>query len=365
LENEANNKLFCTVRHNRQTLVLTDAQKKWIGESEGKIYNLLEETPPDGKKFASYVKHMLAREEFWVQWKNKNCQSFMKPPASAAEEPSGEPAAKKSRKTRSRSTIGDDFINDRPLGLGSAELTRLWSICPDNKAACQADNRMYLPTLKDFFQDSYDQEDPVNEIEDQYKSTRDPKFQWKGLRLLSKRSYHFFTLQPVNQQFKKMAEYLTNIITTKIDSEFTKPVKVEETSMDVSANDTNNESNADVTIADDGNGEDEFKEVEENLQDSKNQEALTTNGQASDEVPSDLIDSVATKVAESWKKMAQSLKLTEKDIKEIEGDSDDNVMRARQCLCTWQDFNDKKATKNLLSTSLSRCGLDDAAKLLK
>ena len=55
------------------------------------------------------------------------------------------------------------------LFINSAELTRLWSICPDNKAACQADDRMYLPTLKDFFQDAYDQEDPVNQIEDQYK----------------------------------------------------------------------------------------------------------------------------------------------------------------------------------------------------
>ena len=49
----------------------------------------------------------------------------------------------------------------------------------------------------------------------------------------------------------------------------------------------------------------------------------------SDEVPSELIDSVATKVAENWKKMAGSLKLSEKDIKEIEGDSDDDVMRVR------------------------------------
>ena len=66
------------------------------------------------------------------------------------------------------------FINKHPNSSiiptsYSSELTRLWSICADNKAACQAEDRMYLPTLKDFFQDAYDQEDPVNQIEDQYK----------------------------------------------------------------------------------------------------------------------------------------------------------------------------------------------------
>ena len=48
--------LIPTQTNTRPSLVLTDAMKKWIGESENKIYNLLGETPPDGKKFASYVK---------------------------------------------------------------------------------------------------------------------------------------------------------------------------------------------------------------------------------------------------------------------------------------------------------------------
>lgn len=36
--------------------MLLDKQTKWIGESEAKIYALLEETQPNGKHFAAYVK---------------------------------------------------------------------------------------------------------------------------------------------------------------------------------------------------------------------------------------------------------------------------------------------------------------------
>ena len=61
---------------------------------------------------------MLAREEFWVAWKNKNCQSFTKQPCKKEDGGSGEPAAKRSKLASSRSTIGDDFVNGRPLGLG-------------------------------------------------------------------------------------------------------------------------------------------------------------------------------------------------------------------------------------------------------
>lgn len=37
------------------------------------VYSLLEETPPDGEKFAKIVKHILMREEHWNTWKNDGC----------------------------------------------------------------------------------------------------------------------------------------------------------------------------------------------------------------------------------------------------------------------------------------------------
>ena len=50
----------------------------------------------------------------------------------------------------------------------SPELTKLWE-CSNNIEACKSTNREFLPPLKDFFEESIEQEDPKNEIEDEYK----------------------------------------------------------------------------------------------------------------------------------------------------------------------------------------------------
>ena len=39
-----------------------------------------------------------------------------------------------------------------------------------------------------------------------------PSFVWKALRLLSRRSAHFFAQQPVSQQQRRVSEYLETLI---------------------------------------------------------------------------------------------------------------------------------------------------------
>lgn len=43
------------------------------------VYTLLSETPPKGAMFAKCIKHILAREEHWNNWKNDGCQEFKRP----------------------------------------------------------------------------------------------------------------------------------------------------------------------------------------------------------------------------------------------------------------------------------------------
>lgn len=57
---------------------LTPAQNEFIKETEIKVYRLLEETPPNGKKFSQTVRHMLKREELWNSWKNEGCKGWSK-----------------------------------------------------------------------------------------------------------------------------------------------------------------------------------------------------------------------------------------------------------------------------------------------
>lgn len=76
---------------------MNPAQTEFIKETETKVYQLLEETPPNGKRFARTVKHMLTREEMWNNWKNEGCKEFKKPEDSTQDD--NPPPAKKERKT--------------------------------------------------------------------------------------------------------------------------------------------------------------------------------------------------------------------------------------------------------------------------
>lgn len=55
------------------------------------------------------------------------------------------------------------------IDLGSAELTKLWSIEPDIKKACRDPTRKFIPTVEQFIQDALDELDPEQQVEDEYK----------------------------------------------------------------------------------------------------------------------------------------------------------------------------------------------------
>ena len=70
--------LKSTVKFKSESNVLTDEQSKWIDKTQNKVYELLEETPPQGKKFCQSVKHILGRETQWNSWKNQGCLPLAK-----------------------------------------------------------------------------------------------------------------------------------------------------------------------------------------------------------------------------------------------------------------------------------------------
>ena len=51
-------------------------------------------------------------------------------------------------------------MGDKNLGLGSAELTRLWSKSESNLEACRTPKRQFIPTITDFFQEAMVHADP-------------------------------------------------------------------------------------------------------------------------------------------------------------------------------------------------------------
>ncbi|KAG8518883.1 THO complex subunit 1, partial [Galemys pyrenaicus] len=327
------------VKFKSSNYVLTDEQSLWIEDTTKSVYQLLSENPPDGERFSKMVEHILNTEENWNSWKNEGCPSFVKERTSDT---------KPTRIVRKR-TAPEDFLGKGPnkkILMGNDELTRLWNLCPDNMEACKSETRMhiilisyfvmpreYMPTLEDFFEEAIEQADPENMVENEYKAVNNSNYGWRALRLLARRSPHFF--QPTNQQFKSLPEYLENMV-IKLAKELPPPSEEIKT------------------------GEDE---------DEEDNDALLKENESPDvrrdkPVTGEQIEVFANKLGEQWKILAPYLEMKDSEIRQIECDSEDMKMRAKQLLVAWQDQEGVHATPENLINALNKSGLSDLAESL-
>nr|XP_020447258.1 THO complex subunit 1 isoform X1 [Monopterus albus] len=323
------------VKFKSSTCVLNDDQTTWIEETTKLVYQLLRETPPDGDKFATMVEHILNTEENWNSWKNEGCPSFVKE-RTVDDKPK--------RPTRKRQAP-EDFLGkgpDRKIFMGNDELTRLWNLNPDNMEACKSDSRSvvqktreFMPSLDEFFTEAIEQADPANMVEEEYKVVRNPNYGWRALRLLSRRSPHFF--QPTNQKFKSLADYLDSMV-SKLAKELPKDIPSEEIK-------TGEED-------DDDNGDNLLKDSNDS---PSIQSKLVTNQQ---------MDDIAAKLGAQWKMLASHLEMKAVELREIETDSEDVDMQAKLLLVAWQDREGTQATVENLTTALNAAGFSQIADSL-
>lgn len=92
----------------------------------------------------------------------------------------------------------------------SSELTKLWNLYPDNLEACKAKDRNFLPTLENYFADAIDQLESPTPVKDDDNLLKDGNFGWRALRLLARRSPHFFTYS--NNPINKLPDYLAMMV---------------------------------------------------------------------------------------------------------------------------------------------------------
>ncbi|XP_069710041.1 THO complex subunit 1 isoform X1 [Phaenicophaeus curvirostris] len=323
------------VKFKSSNYVLTDEQSLWIEDTTKAVYQLLSENPPDGERFSKMVEHILNTEENWNSWKNEGCPSFVKE-RSQPEFQLGPPDSKPMRPVRKR-PAPEDFLGKGPnkkILMGNEELTRLWNLCPDNMEACKSESREYMPTLEEFFEEAIEQADPENMVENKYKAVNNSNYGWRALRLLARRSPHFF--QPTNQQFKSLPEYLENMV-IKLAKELPPPSEEIKT------------------------GEDEDEEDNDALLKENNE---SPEAQRDKPMTGEQIESFAHRLGEQWKVLAPYLEMKESDIRQIESDSEDMKMRAKQLLVAWQDQEGAHATPDNLIAALNKAGLNDIAESL-
>ncbi|XP_074098422.1 THO complex 1-like protein Hpr1 isoform X1 [Cotesia typhae] len=199
--------LNSTVKFKTETHELKPDQIEWVKTTTEQIYVLLAETPPDGKVFTEIVKNILKREEHWNAWKNDGCPAFKRPLHISSE--NDEPRKLKKLKRRMGDVIRDaQFVGK--FNMGNSELTKLWNLCPNNLEACKSKDRDFLPSLEVYFEEAIMQLDPAAMVEDEYKKVNDGNFGWRALRLLARRSPHFFVHG--NNPINKLPEYLETMI---------------------------------------------------------------------------------------------------------------------------------------------------------
>nr|XP_033789826.1 THO complex subunit 1 isoform X2 [Geotrypetes seraphini] len=314
------------VKFKSSNYVLLDEQSLWIEDTTKLVHQLLCETPPVGDRFSKMIEHILNTEENWNAWKNEGCPSFVK------ERPMD---SKPTRVVRKR-PAPEDFLgkgNNKKIIMGNDELTRLWNLCPDNMDACKAENREYMPTLEEFFEEAIEQAVPENMVESEYKVVNNSNYGWRALRLLARRSPHFF--QPTNQQFRSLPEYLENMV-IKLAKELPPPSEEIKT------------------------GEDDEEDNDALLK--ENSESPDVRHQKP--VTGEQIESFANKLGEHWKILAPYLEMKDFDIREIESDSEDVHMRAKLLLVAWQDREGPNATPDNLIVALNNARLSDLAESL-
>ncbi|XP_072267444.1 THO complex subunit 1 [Pyxicephalus adspersus] len=319
------------VKFKSSNYVLLDEQSLWIEDTTKLVHQLLCETPPDGEKFSKMVEHILGTEENWNSWKNEGCPSFVKE----------RPQDSKPMKVARKRSAPEDFLgkgSNKKILMGNDELTRLWNLCPDNIEACKSESREFMPTLEQFFEEAIEQADPENMVENEYKVVNNSNYGWRALRLLARRSPHFF--QPTNQQFRSLPEYLENMV-IKLAKELPPPSEEIKT------------------------GEDE----EEEEDDEDNESLLKENNESPEvqqqrTVSGELIESLANKLGEHWKTLAPHMEIKDSDIRVIESDSEDVKMRAKLLLIAWQDREGAHATTENLIAALNQAHLGDLAENL-
>ncbi|XP_044749657.1 THO complex subunit 1 [Coccinella septempunctata] len=343
--------LTCSVKFKSESFELKSDQKDWIQSTTEKIYKLLRETPPDGEKFAEIVSNILSREEHWNAWKNDGCPEFKK--QSVVNEP-----IEKSQNRSSRPLLGDllrQANKEKKYYMGSNELTKLWNLCPDNLEACKGKERDFLPTLENYFKEAIEQIESGEIIKDENNLLKDGNFGWRALRLLARRSPHFFTFSTVimNQQ----SSYLEMMV-KKIAQE-QKSKKDGVNNKDESQQDTEEMETENL-----------FKEESENTEDIK--EEVNTEEFVDDKNPrqenkslsESQIRFISEKIASDWKKLATKIGYKPDEIEFIVQNHNTELAQAENLLLLWFGDDEDATIENLLYI-LEGLGLNEACDSIK
>ncbi|XP_015370354.1 PREDICTED: THO complex subunit 1-like [Diuraphis noxia] len=323
-------------------------QQEWIKNSIATIYELINNTPPDGVRFSEVVKNILQREEQWNKWKNDGCPEVTK------RLPTSDQSDMPAPKRRLRRNLGDVIKNmtaNNKVFLGDPELTKLWNFKPDNLEACKGPERDFLPSFDSFFQEAFEQLDPELCIENQYKKVNDGNFGWRALRLLARKSPHFFAQS--NNPIHKLSEYLENMIKKTMSKE---KISINQGS-DKHVSPNNKEFKKESVI------ESEEVDISEGIQD-ENENENNIELEDKNKIPKQIIEQVAAAIGDKWNILAEKLGYQPDEIEFVKTIKTTPLDQATYLLEVWVEDAENPKPENLIYI-LEEIQLIEAANILK
>nr|CAG4641545.1 EOG090X0324 [Eurycercus lamellatus] len=356
------------VKFKQETQKLSEDQTAWMTEATEQVYRLLGDTPPDGASFSRAIRHILKREELWSNWKNEGCPEF-RPSISLRPDEPPKDGANGEKKTavvvgrprlRGKRQLGDQIREAAKRNkciIGNVEMNRLWNLNPDNMAACRSKERDFLPTLENYFEEAIEQLDPS--VEAQYKRVNEANFGWRALRLLSRRSSHFFTHG--NTPITRLPDYLeTHVKKLAKDMQSTVMfvnVKAEPVDDAPEVEQMEPETDPVSTAAEmDGAPEDKADEVEEpgdeETSESKKPVLCTL----------EQLSRLGQRLGASWKILAPKLGFGPDEVEYFETEVDEVELQAKKMFQLWIENEGDAATPENLLYTLEGLSLLDSAK---
>lgn len=337
--------LMSTVKFKTEAQELKSDQSDWIKDTTSQIYRLLGETPPNGKKFAECVKSILKREEHWNNWKNDGCPEFQKPkPPTQLDTPED---VKKSRKRRR--PVGDivkEYEGQKKSYMGNNELTKLWNLCPDNLAACRTKERDFMPSLESYISSACD--------ESGRRRTAEGGWGWRALRLLARRSPHFFV--QTNNPIGRLPDYLDAMV-HRITNEMAANAAAATTEQSPKSDDKANkpdvteeeitEEQMEADLIKEGDAND-IEQVPDSTHVGDDDYEKSSRSRVTMITPAQL-DAVSAQLSD-WKTLAVKLGYKPDEIQYFETENATDVTRAKNMLQLWFDDDEDASVENLLYT---------------
>lgn len=209
--------------------------------------------------------------------------------------------------------------------------------------ACKAKDRDFLPSLDTYFAEAIEQVESATPVGDEDNLLKDGNFGWRALRLMARRSPHFFTYSnnPINQ----LPDYLEMMV-KKIAAD--RPGRIQE---NLDQNDAELEEN--LFKQEETNEEIKQTECDEDYIQFK--VTILTNNQ---------FETFCEKIAPNWKKLAAKLDYKQDEIEFFAMQNSSDVESSRNMLHVWFEDDDDSTLENFCYI-LEGLDMIDAADAVK